>query len=90
VAALRGDRATALRISDELGRLKRPYLFGVNTYERFRIAAQLGEKERAVDLLRTAMAQGFILSWESTGLHQEPLFESLRGYPPFEEVVRPQ
>jgi TolB-like protein len=89
VAALCGDRATALRISDELGRLRRPYLFGVNTYERARIAAQLGERDRAVDLLRMAMAQGFILSSESNGLHMEPSFEALRGYPPFDEVMRP-
>ncbi len=89
VAALRGKRGEALRISDDLGHIERPYLFGVHTYERARIAAQLGEKERAVDLLRTAIAQGFILSSESTGLHVEPSFEPLRGYPPFEELVKP-
>jgi tetratricopeptide (TPR) repeat protein len=90
VTALRGERAAALRISDELGRLERPFLFGVNTYERARIAAQLGEKDRAVDLLRVAIARGFILSSESNSLHVEPSFEALRGYPPFEEAIKPQ
>jgi tetratricopeptide (TPR) repeat protein/TolB-like protein len=90
VAALRGERAAALRISDQLARLERPYLFGVHMYERARIAAQLGEKERAVDLLRSAFAQGFTLSSESTWLHVEPSFDALRGHPPFEEVVAPQ
>ncbi len=90
VAALRGRRPQALRISDELGRVARPYLFGVHDYERARIAAELGEMEQAVDLLRQAIGQGFILSIESNGLHLEPSFETLRGYPPFAELVRPQ
>jgi tetratricopeptide (TPR) repeat protein/TolB-like protein len=90
VAALRGDHAAALRISDELGRLKRPFLFGVNVYERARIAAEVGEQDRAVDLLRVAIARGFILSSQSNSLHVEPSFEALRGYPPFEEAIKPQ
>jgi tetratricopeptide (TPR) repeat protein len=90
VAALRGRPREALRISDELGRVERPYLFGVHTYERARIAAELGARDQAVDLLHAAIAQGFILSYESNGLHVEPSFESLRGYPPFDELVRPR
>ena len=77
-------------MSDELSRVERPYLFGVHIYQRARIAAQLGERERAVDLLHTAIAQGLILSSESNRLHTEPSFEALRGYPPFEEAVKPQ
>jgi TolB-like protein/tetratricopeptide (TPR) repeat protein len=89
LAALRGHRGEALRISDELSRIARPFLFGVHNYERARIAAQLGEKDRAVDLMRTAMGQGFFLSSESNGLPLEPSFDTLRGYPPFEELVKP-
>ncbi len=68
-------------------RLDRPYLFGANTYWRARIAALLGERERAVSLLRDGFAQG-----RSYGayLHAEYDLEPLRGYPPFEELLRPK
>jgi tetratricopeptide (TPR) repeat protein len=89
-AALRGDRAQALRVSDELSRLDRPFLLGENTYARARIAAQLGDKGGAVDLLRTAFAQGAYVSIDLNWLHLEPSLEGLRGYPPFEELIRPQ
>jgi tetratricopeptide (TPR) repeat protein len=88
VEALCGDRAEARRISDALGRLKRPYLLGTNTFLRARIAAQLGEKDEAVDLLRMAYAQGFASS-DQNWVHLEPSLESLRGYPPYEALMKP-
>jgi len=88
VEALCGDRAEARRISDALGRLTRPYLLGQNNFVRARIAAQLGEKDAAVDLLRMAYAQGFG-SFDQNWVHLEPALESLRGYPPYEELMKP-
>jgi predicted Zn-dependent protease len=52
LAARRGDRPEAKRVSDSLASMKVPYLRGAHTYWRARIAATLGEPERAVALLR--------------------------------------
>jgi len=88
LAAHRGDRAEAERISTWLARLEAPYLFGRHTYQRARIAALLGEDERAVVLLREALADG--LRSLAFQLHRDPDFESLRHYPPFQELARPR
>lgn len=87
VAARRGDRAEAERISTALAELERPYLLGENTYWRARIAALLGEREQAVALLRAAFAEGK-MHWLQ--VHYEPDLESLRDYPPFRELLRPK
>ena len=85
LAARRGDRQEALRISDELARVSQPFLFGAHTYWRACIAALLGEKQGAVDLLRESIAQGN--SYDIT-LHRDADLESLHGYPPFDELLR--
>lgn len=54
---------------------------------RARIAALLGEPDRAVDLLRDAIAQGF---GSRLMIHGTPDFESLREYPPFEQLMAPE
>ena len=86
LAAGRGERDEALRISEELAGLDRPYLRGDNTYWRAGIAALLDEKEQAVSLLRQAHEEGQALS----RIHGDTDFEPLRGYPPFEELMRPK
>jgi tetratricopeptide (TPR) repeat protein len=90
VAALRGEREEALRVSDELGRLDRPFLLGRHTFHRSRIAAQLGLKDQAADLMRAAIAQGCYVSTDLHWLHLEPSFDAVRGFAPFEELVRPR
>jgi tetratricopeptide (TPR) repeat protein len=85
LAAQRGERTEALRISERLRRLERPYLLGENTLMRARIAAWLGEKSTAVDLLRTAFAQGV---WHDIAVHRDMDLALLRGYPPFEELIK--
>jgi DNA-binding SARP family transcriptional activator/TolB-like protein len=87
LAARQGNRAEAERISAMLEALERPYLFGEHTYWRARIAAQLGERDHAVALLRAAYAQGF--KWWLP-LHSEPDFEPLRDHPSFRELLRPK
>jgi predicted Zn-dependent protease len=87
LAARRGDRETALAISEELAAIDRPYLFGYHTRWRARIAAVLGEHERAVALLREAFSQG---SAYELGLHREIDFEPLRDDRSFEEFLRPK
>jgi len=86
LAARRGDRVEALRISEELKNIDRPYLFGSNTYRRARIAALLGDQELAMELIRDSLSQGrsySILYWNRE-------FESLEDYPPFIELKKPK
>lgn len=87
LAARRADREEALAISQELERIRRPYLFGENTYWRACIAALLGDRERAVELLREALAQG---QRYGVWLHRDLDLEGLHDYPPFQELLRPK
>ncbi|MCM2316989.1 MAG: tetratricopeptide repeat protein, partial [Thermoanaerobaculia bacterium] len=92
IAALRGDRATAIAVSERIGKLNGPYLFGATHYERARIAGRLGDREESVRLLRAAIADGFF-AWNyprGVFFRDEPSFDSLRGYEPFEELARPK
>ncbi len=87
IAARTGDRAEATRISEELRRVDRPFLFGENTYQRACIAAQLGQKATATALLRDAFAEGKMFG---VSLHREIDLEPLRGYTQFEELIKPK
>ena len=98
LAAYRGRQREAERLSDSLGsltRMKYPYLRGMNTHARAQIAAILGERETAVQLLRDAFAEGLQYdTYRPSRLrsfnHALPEFQSLRGYEPFDQLVRPQ
>jgi len=87
IAARRGDKEEALRISSLLENIDRPYIFGSHTYWRARIAAILGERVNAVRLLREALAQG-----RRYDVHLHPVidFEPLQDYPPFKELIKPK
>jgi hypothetical protein len=87
LAARRGDREGATRIFEELGKIERPYLFGNHLYWRACIAALLGEKERAVALLKEAFSQGLDYG---VYLRQEIDLEPLWDYPPFKDLLRPK
>ncbi len=89
LAARRGDHEEALRISAELEHLDRPYMFGMNMYWCGCISALLGENERAVGFLREAFARG-CRHGHDVDLHRDMDLESLRDYPPFQELVRPK
>jgi hypothetical protein len=86
LAARRGDKAEAMRISEELKGIARPYLFGNHTYWRACIAALLDEKEEAMNLLREALAQGT----DYTRLHPDMDLEPLWDYPAFKELIKPK
>jgi serine/threonine protein kinase/tetratricopeptide (TPR) repeat protein len=87
LAARKGNLKEARKISDELKKMSRPYLFGQHTYWCARIASLLGEKQRAVELLRESFAQG---KNYGTYLHQVIDFEPIKDYPPFKELMRPK
>jgi hypothetical protein len=82
-AASAGDREVAEAMDRELAAFNDPYRRNVLTWSRACIAAQLGERERAVELLHEAPGRAF-------QLHASPYLEPLRGYPPFEELLRPK
>jgi DNA-binding SARP family transcriptional activator/TolB-like protein len=97
LAARRGRRLEAEAIDRRLAAITDPYAQGVPTYWRAAIATQLGQRDRAVELLGEAWAGGLVDAIRAsrkmiTGptLHSDLYFESLRDYPPFQELVRPK
>ena len=97
LAARLGDRAEAQRVAEELRKMDRPHLFGVHTYYRARIAALLGERTEAVNLLREAISQGLDQADGVTyqdgyplALHRDMDLESLHGFTPFEVLQKPK
>ncbi len=75
-----GDRAAAERAMAEL-EARQDYLFAG------RVAAALGELDRAVDDLKRSMTHGWGYSALSPVM---PYYEPLRGYPPYEELFKTQ
>jgi DNA-binding SARP family transcriptional activator/TolB-like protein len=86
-----GDTTAARQKMTELAGLSAPYLFGNATYARARIAAALGDRAAAVDLLRAAWFQGRPLVFDDTDyedVHSDPEFDSLRSFYPFQALLR--
>jgi predicted Zn-dependent protease len=86
IAARRGDRATAEAIASRLEqqRLAADPPPKYPLFAQARIAAQLGDAERAVRLLRQA------LGGQGLDLHMVPDFEPLATDPGFREFIRPK
>jgi tetratricopeptide (TPR) repeat protein/aminoglycoside phosphotransferase (APT) family kinase protein len=87
LAAHGGDQPHAERIAARLESLQQPYLRGRHTFWRARIAAALGDRPRAVTLLRDALQQG---QFYSADLHRIHEFGVLRDDPAFRELLRPK
>jgi TolB-like protein/tetratricopeptide (TPR) repeat protein len=85
-AVARNDRAGARAIADSLGVMRRPWLFGANTFYRAAIMGALGDRPLAVQLLQQAHTEG---QWMDTW-HYTSALDSLHGYAPFETLVRPE
>jgi tetratricopeptide (TPR) repeat protein len=85
IAAERGDRATARRIDAQLAR-HRDVPWDIEALDRARIAAALGERAKAVQFLRDVIR---LVAPLRRTLHIFPEFGRLRGYPPYEELIRP-
>ena len=65
--------------------LQRPFLLGANTHWQARIAAQLGQCERAVQYLRAALKSGS----SYLGLSETPQFAELRC-DAYKEFMKPK
>jgi predicted Zn-dependent protease len=90
LAAQRGDRAEAARLDRLLVVLERPLGRGQATYWRSCIAALLGERDTAVDLLARALDAGYVYQVRFLNTHVEPSFAALRAYPRFQALLRPK
>jgi predicted Zn-dependent protease len=86
-----GNRSEAERVSASLAAFSRPYLFGDHTYARARIAAALGDRARAVELLEAAWTEGRAIAFddqENEDVHSDPEFATLVGFLPYETLMR--
>lgn len=83
-----GRIGEAQAVESRLAQLDRPYLRGEPTFWRACIAANLGERDRAVELLRQAATQGRYKDYFGA-THRDLFLEPLKGYPPFEDLLRP-
>lgn len=94
IAATRGDTAAARDYSARLAALTPLETSTRHTYWRARIAASLGHREESTRLLRQALAEGLMqIRSTSQGLfapiHVAPELLPLRGYAPFDRLMRP-
>ncbi|HSG80872.1 MAG TPA: hypothetical protein VLC48_01375, partial [Gemmatimonadota bacterium] len=87
LAARRGDRDEARRISDHLAGLNDPYDFGRDTYWQACITALLEEREQAMELLQRSFAEGRRFNLQ---MHRDLDLEDLFDYPPFQEFLKPK
>ncbi len=93
LATKTGERGEAQRHLRWLENSELPHAPGLTVTWRAAIAAHLGEKEEAVALLRGAFeipgpGWGYPRIWS---IHNGRFYlDPLRGYPPFEELVRPK
>ena len=87
IAARQGQREEALDAARAIEDRSNPALRGLDMVERAGIAAIIGDRAEAVALLRGAFAAGM----DPTILHSAYMFDfdNLRGYGPFEALLRP-
>lgn len=83
--AAAGRVEEARQIDQRLGAWQDPYVRGRNLYWRAAIAAQLTEKEQALELLRGAVAHGV----SYTALHEDEALRPLWDFPGFRRFMEP-
>ncbi|MGW8265573.1 MAG: BTAD domain-containing putative transcriptional regulator, partial [Longimicrobiales bacterium] len=89
-AALSGDSAQAREMERLLLSTPGPREGDYAPFLQAKIAAALGEKERAVDILAVWARRGANLAWLNN-VHRDFTFQSLLAdYPPFQELMRPK
>jgi DNA-binding SARP family transcriptional activator/TolB-like protein len=95
MAVLRADTAAADRIDSVLAQQVREPRRSVHLREdrllaRAHIAVGLGRREQAIAHLREAVAGGEFWVGAFFAFHSDPLLAPLRGYSPFEALLRPR
>ena len=83
-----GDTASAMRRDSLLASHHPPLDFGYRELARARIAAHLGQYDRATSLLQQSAAEGVRLHllW-GIDFMSDPFLAPLRAYPPFVKLV---
>jgi tetratricopeptide (TPR) repeat protein len=94
IAVLLADTAQAERIDRILAEqsnqpLRTPRVRGAQILARAHIAAGFCRREQAVALLRSASARGMLDLGPSHAYHQDLLLTPLRGYAPFDALLKP-
>ena len=86
VALAWGGRTDGARqVQAQLAAMTQPFLRGAHTWSRACIAAALGEP--AIELLRTAVSEGFYRwQWE----HNDPRLASLWDLPGYQALIAPK
>ncbi len=88
LAARRGDRVEAEKAIEKLAEAEEAANAPArHAYNRACIAAQLGDTDRALDLLRQTVALGSV-NWFNMRI--DPDLEPLRDHPAFQEILRPK
>ena len=87
IAGMQGDRQRALEIGQYLA--AQPWRWRSHETEwQARIAASLGELDRATALLREAVGEGIAAG--AMHVRSPLLWPTLRDHPPFQELIRPK
>ncbi len=86
-AAWEGDAALVSTVDSLLAARHRHYDNGQGTLWRAIIAAHSGQLEQAMALFRQAVDEG--VPW-NPAWHVSDWYDPLRGYPPFEQFIRPK
>jgi class 3 adenylate cyclase/tetratricopeptide (TPR) repeat protein/TolB-like protein len=87
IFARKNDTSSALKVIEELDQIDDYRPSGRYTYAKARIYAQLGEKEKAISLMKAAMKEGFSNEYGEFRYGEDIEFEPLRGIPEFENFV---
>jgi hypothetical protein len=87
IAAATGDHTQARRIFDEMPESDSPSAPALRGYWRACIASHLGEKDRAIELLKESYASGRRYGFED---HIDIDLEPLWDHPPFQELIEPK
>lgn len=85
-SAMLGEKALAERAISALLSMDSQYRRGTHIYAAAQIQARLGDKAGAVQLLREALSNGITVSSFNDA---DPAFLSMRGYAPFENLLKP-
>lgn len=89
LAAMRGDTAAALGMERKLAAFESGKFSGSPVFERAQIMIQLGRREDAAALVAEAFSQGVGFGSYRSRIHTFSNFMKLRGYPPFEALLKP-
>ncbi|WP_438481254.1 TIR domain-containing protein [Oleiharenicola lentus] len=89
-----GNESKWRELDAELAKMDLRNTRGMTFYWRARLAAANGEKKRATDLLEQAVANGLWFRSFQGGMSDlgriEPEFAGLRGYAPYEQLLKPK